>query len=132
MHSDGPASSSEIRMSGSEFKLDDQDQDHPIVPRAHEWEIVGLCLDLEPVDGSEAFLDLTIRRATARRTLRFWSPQDLEVERGGPSFTGGLVIEDVSARGWEGIGVRVSDFEASHGSVHFVARIVEELTDPER
>ena len=99
---------------------------HSILPRAFEYEIVGLRLEREPFDGSEPFLDLTLRRGQERRVLRFWSPQNLEVERGGPTMTSGLVIYDIRARGLDRLGVEVKDFEASHGRVSFVARIVEE------
>jgi len=38
-----------------------------------------------------------------------------------------MEIWDVSNRGLENIGVEVSDFEASHGSITFVAKEVVEL-----
>lgn len=104
-----------------------QDPDHSILPRAWEFEIVGLRLEKEPLDGSEAFLDLSLRRGDERRVLRFWSPSDLEVERGGPTMTGGLVIRDLRGRGLDRISVKVDDFEASLGAVRFVARTVEEV-----
>jgi hypothetical protein len=105
----------------------EQDPDHPILPRAWEFEIVGLRLERSPIDETEPFLDLTVIRGTERRTLRFWSPADLEIERGGPAMTGGLVILDIRGRGLDRLGVRVDDFEASRGSVRFVARSVEEV-----
>ena len=105
------------------------DPDHPILPRAFEYEIVALHLQKEPPDGSEPYLELTLKRGSERRLLRFWSPQDLEVERGGPAMTSGFQILDISRRGLEHLGVRVTDFEASHGAVHFVARSVEDRGD---
>ena len=103
------------------------DPEHAILPRAFEYEIIGLHLEREPLDGSEAYLDLMLRRGPERRLLRFWSPQELEVERGGPTMTGGLVIRDLRGRGLDSIGVKVDDFESSHGSVRFIARAVEDL-----
>jgi hypothetical protein len=82
-----------------------------------------------PLAGGEPFLDLTVERRGERRTLRFWSPRDLEIERGGPQNTGGLEILDISARGLDRLAVRVSDFEASPGAVRFVARAVENLVN---
>ena len=105
--------------------MGDEEQDHPIVPRAWEYRIVGLGLELSPVDEDEPYLDLTLRKGEDVRRLRFWSPVDLEVERGGPSMTWGLVIRDVKNRGLEGIGVRVDDFEGGNGAVRFAARDVE-------
>jgi hypothetical protein len=101
--------------------------EHLILPKAHEYEIIGLRLERSPEDGSESFLDLTLGRGAERHVLRFWSPQDLQIERGGPTMTSGLVIRDIRARGLEGIGVSVDDFGASRGSVRFLARSVEEL-----
>jgi hypothetical protein len=106
---------------------DDRDPEHAILPRAWEFEIVGLRLEREPLDGTESFLDLILRRGHERRTLRFWSPRDLEIERGGPTMTSGLTISDVIARGLERLGVKVDDFESSRGAVRFVARHVEEV-----
>jgi hypothetical protein len=105
----------------------DQDPEHPILSEAWRYEIVGFRLERAPADGGEPFLDLTLMYANSRRTLRFWSPNDVEIERGGPRMTSGLVIKDLRARGLEDVGVRVDDFEASAGSVSFVARAVEEL-----
>ena len=76
----------------------------------------------------EPFLDLILRRGQERRVLRFWSPQNLEVERGGPTMTHGLVIYDIRARGLERLTMEVDDFESSDGKVSFVARAVEELS----
>jgi hypothetical protein len=104
-----------------------EDPEHPIVARAWEFEIVGLRLDKAPVDESEPFLDLTLVRGEERRILRFWSPADLEIERGGPVMTHGLMILDIRARGLDRLGVRVDDFEGCRGSVRFVARAVEEV-----
>lgn len=107
--------------------LREPDPNHPILDRAWQYEIVGLRLEREPVDGGEPFLDLSLRLGHERRLLRFWSPTDLEVEKGGPTMTSGLAILDVHARGLEQIGVMVTDFEAGRGSVRFAARTVEEI-----
>jgi hypothetical protein len=104
-----------------------RDPEHSILPKAFEYEIIGLRLDREPIDGIEPFLDLTLRRGQHRRVLRFWSPQNLEIERGGPTMTHGLVIYDIRGRGLERLGVEVDDFEGNHGRVSFVARAVDEL-----
>jgi hypothetical protein len=105
-----------------------KDPEHAILPRAFEYEIIGLRLEREPSEDVEPYLDLTLRRGQQRRILRFWSPQNLEVERGGPTMTHGLVIYDIRARGLDRLTVEVDDFEASDGKVRFVARAVEELS----
>jgi hypothetical protein len=104
-----------------------RDPDHTILPEAWRWEIIGLNIQLAPKDESEPYLDLTLRRGLEQRRLRFWSPQQLVVEEGGPANTSGLSIQDVSARGLDRIGVRVDDLEGSHGAVRFWARAVEGL-----
>lgn len=103
------------------------DPPHGVLPRAFEYAIVGLRLELEPGEADEAFLDMTLRRGSERVVLRFWSPQELEIERGGPRFSGGMEIRDIRGRGWEGLGVEVGDCEASWGKVRFWARAVERL-----
>jgi hypothetical protein len=105
----------------------EQDLDHDVLPEAWRWEIVGFCLERAPEDGGEPFLDLTLRLGEARRRLRFWSPSDIEIERGGPSMTSGLTIKNLRPRGLDGLGVAVDDFEATIGATRFVARTVEAL-----
>ena len=107
---------------------EEEDPRHPILRESWRYEVVALRLERKPIDGGEPFLDLVLGLASERRTLRFWSPSDLEIERGGPVMTGGLVILDVRGRGLERIGVKVDDFEGSHGGVRFVARTVEDVT----
>lgn len=118
-------------MTADHTRLWGDDPDHPILPRAHEYRIVGFCLQLEPLGASESYVDLTVQRGSERRLLRFWSPSDIEIERGGPADTGGLQVQDISGRQLAGLTVRVADFEASQGAVHFLARAVDDRTAPE-
>ncbi len=108
----------------------EDDVEHSILPRAFEYEIVGFHLEREPVDEQEPYLDLVLRRGADRRVLRFWSPVDIEIERGGPTMTSGLVIRDIRRRGIEKLGVRVDDFEGTQGAVRFSARAVERQDEP--
>ena len=70
---------------------------------------------------------MTLKKGDTLRHFRFYSPQDLEIEKGFPSKTGGFCILDVSKRGLEGLGVRVDDLEARRGAVRFWAREVIEI-----
>ena len=97
----------------------DPDREHSVLPEAWTWEIVGLNLQRVPSDGSEPYLDLTLRRSGAECRLRFWSPQQLIIQEGGPVLTHGLTIHDISRRGLEGLGVLVYDIEGSTGAVRF-------------
>ena len=100
-----------------------EDRDHPVLRDAWRYEIVGLRLELKPTDEAEPFLDLTLELEGKRRTLRFFSPQSIEIEEGGP-VSGGLKILDVSGRHLDRLRVRVDDNEASSGSLRFWARDV--------
>ena len=104
------------------------DVEHPIFDSAWDYEVIGLRLEKEPIEEAESFLDLMLRRGSDRCTFRFWSPSELEIDRGGPLTTGGLTIFDIHRRGMEDIGIRVTDMEASQGSIRFFARAVEELS----
>ena len=108
-------------------RREDRDPEHTILPDAHTWEIVGLNFQGAPKDEAEPYIDLTVRRGGEERRLRFWSPQQLTIEEGGPRMTHGLTIQDVSHRGLERLGVRVDDVEGSTGGVRFWARAVEQL-----
>lgn len=103
-----------------------EDPAHPILDRPFEYEITGFSY-LRPDDGTEPYIDLILRKKHVVRRLRFFSPQEIEIENGFPLPTGGMYFSDVSARGLEGLGVRVSDFEASSGRVQFWARAVIDL-----
>ena len=101
------------------------DPEHSILPKAWTYMVVGVNLQVSPLDEGEAYLDLTLRRASERRTLRFWSPRQVVIAEGFLT-TGGMIIRDVRARGLDGLGVQVDDFEATPGGVCFWARSVEE------
>lgn len=103
-----------------------EDPDHPILTRPWEYEVVGFSY-MRPEDGTEPYIDLTLRKGQVVRRLRFFSPQEIEIEKGFPCSTHGMYFSDVRARGMEGLGVRVGDFEASSGRVSFWARDVVDL-----
>jgi hypothetical protein len=105
----------------------DGDPEHPIVERPFEYDIVMLCYHNNVEDPRNSYLDMTLRRGTASRRLRFLQPRDLQIEKGFPLPTRGMCILDVRHRQLEDISVRVADFEASPGSVTFWAREVKDL-----
>jgi hypothetical protein len=96
---------------------------HPIIERPYEYAIADLRYHMG-VDGSEPFLDLTPVHGETTRRLRFLSPQNLQIEAGFPSPTGGMVILDIRGRQLDGLGVEVVDWEASKGTITFFAREV--------
>lgn len=107
------------------------DPEHPIIERPWLYSIAEFRYHVG-LDGSEPYIDLTLERDSATRRLRFWSPQDLQIEEGCfPAPTGGMKILDVSKRQLDGIGVHVSDFEGTRGAVTFWAREVTDLDSME-
>ncbi|HEX8492489.1 MAG TPA: hypothetical protein VF658_06580 [Pyrinomonadaceae bacterium] len=109
-----------------------EDHYHPILERAWEYEVFTFSFYQWADEESEPFIDVTLKRGDELRHLRFYSPQDLEIEKGFPRKTGGFCIFDVSARGMEGLNVRVDDVEGSWGAVRFWAREVIEIGRFER
>jgi hypothetical protein len=107
--------------------MEREDPFHPILEEPWEYEIFTLSFWQWKDGESESFIDLTLKRGDIFRHFRFYSPQSLEIEKGFPSSAGGFRILDVSKRGWEGLGVRVDDFEGSWGAVRFWAREVIEI-----
>ena len=108
------------------MKAKEEDPYHPIIDRPWDYEIVLLGWSRE-TETDPSFLDLTLRKGTVLRRLRFAEPQEIEIEKGFSVKTGGLYIADVKHRGLDGITVRVSDFEASPGAIRFWARDVIDL-----
>jgi hypothetical protein len=108
-----------------------QDPDLPILDHPWEYSIVGLVFHRTLDSSTEAYLDLTLQRASDTRRFRFFSPQNIRLEDGFPESPG-LCFLDVSRRGMEGIRVHVDDFEAGGGGLRFWARDVVDLDDYEK
>ena len=107
--------------------LEQEDPFHSILERSWDYEVVSFCFKQGLNNEFEAYVDLTLRNESDVRHLRFFSPQNIEIEEGFPIKTGGFSIYDISAKGWDKLNVRVDDFEASRGAIRFWARKVEEL-----
>lgn len=106
-----------------------RDPEHPIIVRPHEFNIVGFYFHVEPENPLKSYIDMTLKKGSIVRRLRFYGPRDLAIEKGFPMPTRGLEILDVSARQMSDINVRVTDFEASPGSVTFWAKNVVDLDE---
>ncbi len=100
---------------------------HPIIDRPHEYDILRFDLHNDPLDCRNTYLDLTLRRQHVVRRLRFLRPQRIVIEEGFPASTRGMVILDIRDRQWDDLRVEVTDFEASHGKLTFVAADVIDL-----
>jgi len=109
-------------------RLREDTPDHPILQRPWEFDITGLSVYEEP-DSSPPFqltLDLTLRRGSETRRLRFRDVRDFTIDKGFPNSTG-LRILDVRGQQLEGIRVRVVNFEPIGGCPEFWAHDVTEL-----
>ena len=104
-----------------------EDPFHSFLEHSWQYEIVSFCFHQSLDQEFETFLDITLSNGDVVRRLRFYSPQDIEVEKGFPRKASGFCIFDVSARGLEKLSVRVDDLEGNWGAVQFWARAVEEI-----
>jgi hypothetical protein len=109
--------------------LEQEDPFHSILERSWAYEVVSFCFKQSLNDEFEAYIDLTLRNESDVRHLRFFGPQNIEIEEGFPKNTGGFSIYDISARGWDKLNVGVDDFSASRGAISFWARKVEEIEE---
>lgn len=101
---------------------------HPIIDSPHLYDIDYFSYKFIESDNSESYIDLHLKKGAELTKLRFWGPQDLEIEKGFPWATGGMFIEDIAAHGLESLNIYVGDFEASNGSITFWSRSVENLS----
>ena len=58
-----------------------EDPHHSILERSWEYEVFTFCFHQFMHEESEPFIDLTLKRGEEIRSFRFFSPQDLEIER---------------------------------------------------
>jgi len=98
-----------------------------LVDRPWTWTIVDFRHG-GGADGSDPFVDLSLRRGAEVRRLRFLDPVDVLFRaEGRPQRQCGLVILDVPYPELDGLGVRVTDREGEIGVVELWAREVVDL-----
>ena len=106
-----------------------EDESHPIIARPWQYDLAEMHYSMG-LDGSAPYIDLTLQRGEVKRRLRFTHPRDVQIEAGCfPQPTGGMEILDVRHRQMSDIGVRVGDFEATHGALTFWAKDVLDLDE---
>jgi hypothetical protein len=97
---------------------------HPILVEPWTYELERI--DWRPSPAiAESFLDLTFRRGSERRRLRFLSPTQVKVDQGFCGQSYGLAIHDIRRRGWDGVRIEVVNFEAAPGITFFAADVVD-------
>lgn len=100
---------------------------HSIIESPHLYRIIEFNYNCVSNDISAHFIDLVLKKGETLRTLRFYGPQNLSIEKGFPNPTSGMEILDLSNDGLEDINIAVSDFESSWGAIRFVAKSVIDL-----
>lgn len=100
---------------------------HPIIDRPWEFQVIEFFFAHDPSDDRTACIDLTLQNGSITRRLRFSGVQALSIEEGFPRQTHGLCILDITDWQWDGLKVKVDDFEASHGAIRFFAYDVVDL-----
>ena len=104
-----------------------EEPDHSIIEHPYQYQIVEMVYHVDLKDRLNSYIDLTLVKDSTIRHLRFWGPQNLQIEEGFPRPTHGMKILDIRKRQWENLGVAVLDFEASHGAITFWAKDVIDL-----
>ncbi|MCK5944792.1 MAG: hypothetical protein KAI24_22580 [Planctomycetes bacterium] len=100
------------------------DSEHSILPGAFRY-------DLERIDWhprftlGEGFIDLVFRRGDERRRLRFMDPSQVQIDQGFNGQCSGMVINDISRRGWEGVRIEVVNFEQDPGITFYASGVVD-------
>jgi hypothetical protein len=97
---------------------------HPILVEPWTYELERI--DWRPSPAiAESFLDLTFRRGSERRRLRFLSPTQVKVDQGFCGQSYGLAIHDIRRRGWDGVRIEVVNFESAPGITFYAADVVD-------
>ncbi|MAX55770.1 MAG: hypothetical protein CL537_09725 [Alcanivoracaceae bacterium] len=100
---------------------------HPIIDSPHLFDIEYFSYKFVESNNSDSYVDLHLKKDGKTTKLRFWGPQDLEIEKGFPWATGGMFIEDITSHGLEALNIYVGDFESNGGSITFWAKSVEKV-----
>jgi hypothetical protein len=98
--------------------------DHPALPDAHTWSIVGLRYQRDPEGRDWGSLELTVRRSNEQKSLHFDRVVELQIDAGFPFSYQGLELLDVRGLGWEDVGVCVTGFEDDAPGIRFWAASV--------
>lgn len=104
---------------------DFENLDHPVLAQAEGYRISGLNYQAEDPLIDEPYIDLTLRRGTDVRCLRFFAPQKLHIGERFPQV-GYLRVLDVGKRQWDKLSVWVKDAEQNE-AISFYARDVVEV-----
>ena len=104
-----------------------EEKTHPIIDKPFEYRIIGFNYQVNLEDHLKSYIDLTLKKGSKIKRLRFYGPQNLKIEEGFPVQTFGMEIIDVRKRQLEDMNLWVTDFEGSPGSITFWAKSVVDL-----
>lgn len=100
------------------------DPKHEILPEAHTYDLVRF--DWHPTpEVAKGYLDLTFRRGTDVRRLRFVEPTQVRVAAGFTGQCGGMVILDIRGRGWDAAKIEVINIEQDPGISFYAIDVVD-------
>ena len=106
--------------------MSDYDEpDHPILPKPWEYQIIDFHFQQPGEYYFDAHIDITFRKENDIRTLRFSSPQSIEIEDSFP-YAECLRIIDISRRQWDKKSVWVVDV-GHYEALKFYAEDVVEI-----
>jgi len=101
-------------------------KDHAVIAEPWTYTVAGIQMEFSQSSQLNSWLELRLARDGTSVRLRFEGVQDLEIDAGFPNFNQRLQILDIGPFGWEGLHVRVQEFEPVPG-IRFWARSVERI-----
>jgi len=61
-----------------------EELDHSIIEHPYQYQIVEMVYHVDLKDRLNSYIDLTLIKDSTIRHLRFWGPQNLQIEKGFP------------------------------------------------
>ena len=112
-----------------EPRVGSEDKPHTILPMSMHYQFERIDWRMYPRE--LASLDMTLRRGTERKCLRFFRPSKVFIDVEFDQSHSGLVIRDISGRGWDDVRVQVLVDDAHGGLGFFASDVVEVQCPPE-
>ena len=104
--------------------MPDEEPSHPLLQKPWTYDLVRI--DWRPSPAiQETCIDLTFRKESVVRRLRFAAPSCVKIDEGFYGQCSGLEIFDIRARGWADIQIQVANFEQDPGITFFAESVVD-------
>lgn len=99
---------------------------HQIIDKPHEYDVEFFSFSRDKYL-EDSIVELHLEKNGNTIKLKFTGVRDLSIEKGFPSPTRGMFIEDVSSHQMEGVNIYLGDAEVNGGAITFWARKVEKI-----